>query len=496
MLTAFLQGGAFVVIFAEGGFIQMQEGNGFNDPGGEEKEDLRPHLARFEEMIQNNANYFFDVDVFEALIDYFLEKNDVKSALKGISIGISQHPDAVPILLRKAEIHASTGKLNKALDILNRIEHLEPSNEDPYILKAGIYSQLRNHEEAIRCLKHAIRLSQEEADDLYVDLAFEYENLKKYPKAIEALKTALRINPENEAALFELSYCFEVSGQSEEGVKFFNLFIDQYPYSFSAWYNLGNSYMRKNLYEKALEAFDFCITIKENFSSAYFNKANAYVQLEMYHEAINCYAETFLYEEPAAITYCYIGECFEKLEMPEEAYENFLKATEIDDELGEAWLGIGIALSMMLRHTEAVPFLERAIALEEMNPDYWYIFGEVLEKSGDIINSDTAYRKAMELDPENIELILDHTNFLYEHFSPAEALQELQQHIVRLGKIPDLLYRRVAYLFFDGKKAEAMVQLEEALRLDFEAHKKLFDYLPDLKMNNSFVELIELYKKP
>lgn len=474
----------------------MQEGSGFNDPGSEEREDLRPHLARFEEMIQNNANYFFDVDVFEALIDHYLEKNDIKTAMKGISIGISQHPDAVPILLRKAEIHASSGKLNKALEILNRIENLEPSNEDPYVLKAGIYSQLRNHEEAIRCLKHAIRLSEEEADDLYVDLAFEYENLKKYPKAIEALKKALEINPENEAALFELSYCFEISGSSEEGVKFFNQFIDNYPYSFSAWYNLGNSYMRKGLFEKALEAFDFCITIKENFSSAYFNKANAYVQLEMYHEAINCYAETFLYEEPAAITYCYIGECFEKLEMPEEAYENFLKASEIDEELAEAWLGIGIALSMMMRHSDAVPFLERAISLDDLNSDYWYIFGEILEKAGNITGSDDAYRKAIELDPENIELILDHTNFIYEHHSSGEAVFALKAHIERLGKESDLLYRMVAYLFFDGKKSQALIWLEEALRLDFEAHKKLFDYLPDLKMNNDFVELIELYKKP
>ncbi|MBX7095725.1 MAG: tetratricopeptide repeat protein [Flavobacteriales bacterium] len=472
----------------------MQEGNGFNDPSGEEREDLGPHLSRFEEMMRNNGNYFFDVDVFEALIDHYLEKNDIKSALKGISIGISQHPDAVPILLRKAEIHASSGKLNKSLEILNRIEHLDPYNEDSFILKAGIYSQLRNHEEAIRCLKQAIRLAEGENDDLYVDLAFEYENLKKWDKAIECLKSALKSNPENEAAIFELAYCFEISGQGENSIQFFNDFIDNHPYSFSAWYNLGNSYIRKGLFEKAIEAFDFCITINENFSSAYFNKANAYVQLEMYHEAINCYAETFLYEEPQAITYCYIGECFEKLEMPEEAFENFLKATEIDEDLADGWLGMGIALSMMEKHKEAIPYLEKAKALEDKSSDTWYILGEVLDKANDISGSQQSFLKALELDGDNPELIMDYTDFLKRRFSLQEALEEMDKHILRFPQQAELLYRQSVYLLESGKKAQAMEMLAEALSLNFEEHEELFDYLPELKNNNDIVELIEHYR--
>jgi tetratricopeptide (TPR) repeat protein len=471
----------------------MKEGFGFNDHN-EENDDLQPHLQRFEEMIQNNANYFFDVDVFEAIIDYYLENNNVKSALKGISIAISQHPDAVPILLRKAEIHASTGKLNKSMEILNRIENLEPFNEDVYILKSGIYSQQRNHEEAIRNLKLAIKYSQDQADDLHVDLAFEYENVKKWDKAIESLQKALEINRENESALFELSYCYEMSGKGEEGIAFFNTFIDQNPYSFTAWYNLGNTYMRRGLFERAVESFDFCITINESFSSAYFNKANAYVQLELFHEAINCYAETFLYEEPQALTYCYIGECFEKLEMPEEAYENFLKACELDEEVAEAWLGMGIASNMMGKNTEAVHFIENAIKLDDKNADYWYIFGEVLEKTERIEEALQAYQTAMALDPENIELILDYTNFLYEHYSAKEALLVLTDLMLKVQS-PDLKYRMVAYLLFEGQKSEALTQLESALQSNYEAHEKLFDYLPDLKNNNQVSELLEIYRK-
>ncbi len=472
----------------------MTEGNGFNDSYNGQ-EDIEPYIRRFEDMIKNNANYFFDVDVFEAIIDYYLERNNLKSAMKGISMATSQHPDAIPILLRKAEVYASTGKLYKSLEILNRIEHIEPHNEEIYILRAGIFSQQRNHEEAIRNLKQAIRFAREEADDLYVDLAFEYENLKKWDKAITCLKKAIELNGENEAALFELAYCYEMSGAPAEGVDFFNHFIDANPYSYTAWYNIGTLYSRAGAYEKALEAFDLCLTLNEGFSSAYFNKANTYVQLEMYHEAINCYAETFIHEEPQAVTYCYIGECFEKLDMPDEAYSNFMKATRIDDEMTEAWIGLGIASGMLEKNREAVVYVEKALLLDSKNADYWYIYGEILEKAERTEEALNAYRTAMSLDPDNLELILDYSNFLYEYYAAEEAIHELQLHIDRLPQQIDLCYRMVAYLLFDGKKAQALALFEQLLQNDYAAHEKLITYFPDLKAISAVTDLLELYRK-
>jgi tetratricopeptide (TPR) repeat protein len=215
----------------------------------------------------------------------------------------------------------------------------------------------------------------------------------------------------------------------------------------------------------------------------------------MFHEAINAYAETFLYEEPQGITYCYIGECFEKLEMPEEAYENFLRASEIEPDLAESWLGMGIAMSMLERHKEAIPLIERAIALEDTNPDYFYIFAEILEKSGRFEDAQEAFEKASQMDPDNIELILDHSRFLAEQLGWHEGIKHLEQELVRLNANAELLFRLSAYLFQAGKKAESLRVLEEALAVDPEGYEKLFDYLPDLKSIPDFQNLIDQYKK-
>ena len=50
-------------------------------------------------------------------------------------------------------------------------------------------------------------------------------------------------------------------------ITFFTSYIENNPYSYYAWFNLGLSYGRMSLFEKAIDAYDYAIAIKENFSS-------------------------------------------------------------------------------------------------------------------------------------------------------------------------------------------------------------------------------------
>ena len=50
----------------------MDEDFDYNDA-----EDLRFSVERYEEMIRNKDQYFFDAQSFEGIIDYFIEKNEI-----------------------------------------------------------------------------------------------------------------------------------------------------------------------------------------------------------------------------------------------------------------------------------------------------------------------------------------------------------------------------------------------------------------------------------
>ncbi|NCP45840.1 MAG: hypothetical protein GW818_05300, partial [Flavobacteriales bacterium] len=176
------------------------------DSYNEDEDDYTASLNRFEKMLTNNEHYFFDVEEFEDLINHYLDSNELEKAKQVIEISLEQHPSSSILKIKHAEYLASTHKPNKALEILNSIETLEPFNSDNYLLKANIYSQIRQHNKAIETLYKALKIIHERSEkaSILIHIAFEYENLNRYDKAISILKEILAENPDNETVLYEI----------------------------------------------------------------------------------------------------------------------------------------------------------------------------------------------------------------------------------------------------------------------------------------------------
>ena len=457
-------------------------------------ENIKENINRFEKMLKENEQYFFDVNVFEDILDFYIEINNAKKAFKLIEFASLQHPDSTVILLRKAQLLASTNKPQRALEILSKLEGMEPSNVEIYFTKGNIYSQLRQYNKALESFKRALEYAEDELDDIYLSIAFEYTNLGNHTQAIAHLKKALAENPENESALFELAFCYEITGKAEESIQYYSEFIDNHPYSSSAWFNLGVAYSKISLFEKAIDAYDYAIVIDENFSSAYFNKANALVGLEKYQEAIGVYTETFKHEEPDALTFYYIGECFEKMENYNKALSYFNKASKLDPFLADAWVGKGVVLDALNRPNESIHYINKAIAIEKNNADYLYILADIQKKRGFIEEAQVAYKKVTELDPENNEIWLDYSDIFYEQGDTEKAIKIINEGIKKQPGNADLLFRITVYNIAGGLYNDAYDLFELGLQTDFEKHHLLFDYAPELKSNTMLIDLIDLHK--
>ena len=269
-------------------------------------------IKRFENLLANNTSGFFDADEFDILIDYYLTANQYQNAIKAVDFALAQYPYSIDFIIRKAQLISTNKETRKALELLARAEKLDPVYPEIFMTRGSIYSLSGLPEKAIENFKKAIEHageSKELIEDGYLYLAFEHETLEEFDDAIFCLKKTIELNPKNDAALYELSFCFEVTAKDTEAVEYFNTFLDKHSYSNCAWFNLGVVYNRLGLFEKAIEAYDYVIAIKEDFAPAYFNKANSLANIDQLKEAIACYEETFKFEKPEAITYCYIAEC-------------------------------------------------------------------------------------------------------------------------------------------------------------------------------------------
>src|SRR5690606_35845860 len=137
-------------------------------------EDAKYSVARYEEMIRNKDQYFFDAVAFEGIIDYYMDKNDPAKALQVVGYAVNQHPFAAVFHLKRAQLYAMIGQYDQALDALDKAETLEPSEGDIYLVKGGVLGSIGQYEEALYHLKKALDHT-EHVDEVYLQMALLYQ---------------------------------------------------------------------------------------------------------------------------------------------------------------------------------------------------------------------------------------------------------------------------------------------------------------------------------
>jgi tetratricopeptide (TPR) repeat protein len=460
-----------------------------------DRNDQRDCVERYEAMLDRNARYFFDVEEFELIIEHYLDENDLRKAKSVLDYAKVQHPGSLDLLFSEAHLLTNMGKLNNALSVLDVIGRMDPLNEDVYLHKAGIYSQLRNYRKAIQHYKRALDLADEGQDDIYLDLAFEYENIEAFGQAIEALQNALELNPENEAVLYELAYCYEMGDAHQEAVAFFREFTNEHPYSFVAWYNLGNALARLERLEESIEALELCLAIEERFTSAQFSKARNLLVLGRYYEAIECYRETIDHDGPQAVTFSYIGECFEKLEQYEQALIHYDQSLALDANWVDAWIGRGVVKDVQGRHKEAAKDLEVATRLAPEVGDAWFYYANVLARLERYDEALASYTRLNGLEPENLDGWLEHSELLLNVKSAEAAMHKLREAEMLHKLNGRYRYRMVSLLLRLGREQQALLELEEALMADHAAHPQLLQHYPEAARMPQVIHLLELYRR-
>src|SRR5690606_1735431 len=254
----------------------MEEDFEFGSP-----EEQKWSVDRYEEMLRNQDQYFFDAKAFESIIEYYTDKNDPVKALQVAEYAKSQHPYDSAFLLKKAQLLVRMSQFNKASAELDKATILEPNSGEAFLLKGNIALLQGNIEEGEQLFLYAIELGEDSAE-AYLQIAELYQIKGEYEKAIEYLKKSLEANMENDDALHALALCYEIIDRPEESISFYKTYIDSDPYSYAAWFNLGLAYERLSNFEDAIDAYDYAILINESFVPAYFNKGNVLVNLQKY----------------------------------------------------------------------------------------------------------------------------------------------------------------------------------------------------------------------
>ncbi|UPL48570.1 tetratricopeptide repeat protein [Hymenobacter sublimis] len=460
----------------------------------EDREEVEATVRRFEQMVALNEPVFFDLADFENIIDHYTTTTQYEKALQACEAGIAQYPFSTELLIDRSQVLAMKGEYAAASSQIEDVALLDPDNPDVAVTRGIIATQKGEFAEAIAFFHQAAERAQDR-DDIFFNLGLAYQSWQKFKSAAKYYKQSLRLNPDNDVAVQELLYCLEVSERLEKNLDFFRRFTDDDPYSAVAWYNLGQAYYRAGKLDEAISAFDYAILIDGKFYEAHGFLASVYVTQERYRAAISEFELSHPEGEPSPEALCNIGECHEKLAEWDLARRFYQRAIDLDPEMDEAWFGIGIVMNVQEKYFEAIHFFRKAVSLYEESVEYWLALAAAEYQIGNIVSSIEAYEKAVEVAPDNKDAWLNWSIILYEQGNFDGAIDLMRNAVEIQPMEAELHYRLCAYLLAGGRYREAYECLENALVLDFDKHRLLFDYFPELESQKALARLIDQYRK-
>ena len=244
-------------------------------------EEEQSSLRRYEGMIFSGASCYFDVEEFEAIIDYYLlEKGDLKKAMQAIEIADLQHPFITEIQLRKVEILTYEGKISDAIFILDRLEKTDNSTLIQ-LFKARTTTLQGKVKDGMRLFDRLLHEADDDSEQLHI-ITMAADSLMRqfeYQKALRYLQAAYEELPLQPHILPSIAYCYMQTGDWENALQFFNKSIDEDTHNPYLWNSLGEVYFSMKKYHEAINAFDYALVLEPKMDAPYYNKVDALIEL-------------------------------------------------------------------------------------------------------------------------------------------------------------------------------------------------------------------------
>jgi tetratricopeptide (TPR) repeat protein len=454
-------------------------------------------IRRFEHMLQEDVVGFFDVEEFEHIATYYLETGDFTKALKAIDFGSHQHPYAPSFVVKRAQYAVATDRLDEAEQFLNHAESLDPTNADVHATRGLLFAKQGRPEEAIRCLKKAIRTAEDPVG-IWIQLGGLYQSLGRYEEAIKFFKQVLDEEPSDENTLYNLAICYDSMDQGHKAVEWFHAFIQKHPYSETAWYHLGITYSRLRNPEEALKSLDYALLIDDQFTAAYYEKARLLERSERFAEAAAVYKQSLEGDEESGYAHFRLGNCLRMMEQLEGANEHFRKAIELDPELDEAHLELALMLSDQGRFFESLHHIKKALSLESENPDYHLVAADIYKRMGLLQEAENRYRTVLyTLQMADPDLYMDYAELLLDMEQVDLAYDTLLEALLAFPDSEALHAVYAGYLLSSNDWDEALAWLERGLLLNpAEMGALLLEYFPHLRDDARLMEKLGPYAPP
>ena len=150
----------------------------------ENKEDIQSSVQRYENMLNQQENAFFDAETLEQIAEHYFVQSRFDQALEAVDLGLSHYSYSLELITLKAQILGEMQKPEEAMELIENAILLFPNDIELTLVKGYLLSQLGQHEESIQLFLASLDRT-EEKDEVYFRIGLSYQAWGKPREAVE-----------------------------------------------------------------------------------------------------------------------------------------------------------------------------------------------------------------------------------------------------------------------------------------------------------------------
>lgn len=462
----------------------------------EERKRKLKSVEKFEKMLENEADLFFDIDVFEEIGEYYFENSDFEKAIILCNYALSLFPGNELMTLLKGHALLMMGKISEAKDLVFLFNGQSVISIDVLLLKAAIHSRLKEHKKAVICYLSVLeKASPTLKIEVSFDLVMEYQLVNDYTNAIKLLKGMLIEYPDNEAAQFELAFCLDKEQKIDDAIDLFSDFVDSQPYSYTGWFNLGNFLLKSNRIDDALEAYELSCAIKTDYVPSIINCAMIKIINKEYGTAIQLFKEVLSIEKDNDFVLCAIAEAYEVIGEYRQSIHYYEKAVEVNPFSVDGLLGLAFIYREKEKLSKALTYVTRAWELDKQYEGAVLLLAQIKMDIGDGFEAEDLLVDFLSDNPDSLYGILELADYYFYYLDDIILAFEVLDDGV-FGKIDEkhvLVTRKATYLHIAGQHQSAYNELNFLLSFfgdkDFIV-SEIGKIYPDMMMDENVLRIL------
>jgi len=388
--------------------------------------------------------------------------------------------DKAIALMYLGTIARKKGEYDNAIDFFNRALTYDPGNPEIYINLARVYRDKKDFNNAVKYAEKAFSLNLRDINSLKLIGDIYYE-LTNWNEALKYYEQALKIDSNNPALLYNTAMALFKKGERLTALEFLKKAADADKIgdvAYNSYVRLGAEFLESNMFELAEKYLLHAVNLRPNDPMGHYNLAVAYLRqnknrealkeleeaerlgqtdmallenigesyfsLKDYDKSLKIYNKVLETASQNVKILARLGEIYYAKGDIERAYDSYKKITQLQpatENARIAYLNMGNILDDTGNYDDSIKAYESALTIRDNDDLTYYNLGLAYKHADKQAMAINSWRKASQINPENVKVRLAIADFYYEQGYNDQAEKEYQEIIYKWSSNQEALYK-------------------------------------------------------